>query len=164
MKRILSSILLLLVFCLTSCSESVNMFVLTDYQNKDFTASLKLSVSGTEYLADMEKQGGCISIVFRDTADFSFISEKGTVFIETDGLSIPLESAEALKISRIFGLFSVTVSDTWKIEKVRTGSVCAYVCDNGECTLYIGAETRLPLRIVSGDISADIISFTLNSD
>ena len=98
MKRILSSILLLLVFCLTSCSESVNMFVLTDYQNKDFTASVKLSVSGTEYLADMEKQGGCISLIFRDTADFSFISENGTVFIETDGLKIPLESAEALKI------------------------------------------------------------------
>jgi hypothetical protein len=59
----------------------------------------------------------------------------------------------------VYRLFSAPVAGTWKIEKVRLGGVPLYVCESEGLTLYIDAASHLPLKLLSGSITADVISF-----
>ncbi|MBQ8447299.1 MAG: hypothetical protein IJX27_00015 [Clostridia bacterium] len=163
MKKIFSLLLaVFFVFSLCSCSESVNMAVLTAYQNGGFEAELKITAGGHEYRAALSKNEERLFLSFREPAaleSFTFIfDEKGT-YISTGGEEIPFSAGGLFCLAEVYSLFTVPVAGTWKIEKARPGGVPLYICENESTVLYIDANSRLPLKIVSGEIVADVLSF-----
>lgn len=163
MKKIFS--LLLAVFftlSLCSCNESVNMAVLTSYQNSDFEAELKISAKGKEYRALLTKIEENLFLTFKEPAkleSFTFIfDEKGT-YISTGNEEIPFSAGELFCLADVYSLFTVPVAGTWKIEKSRPGGVPLYICKNEITVLYIDVNSHLPLKIISQETVADVLSF-----
>lgn len=165
MKRIISVILALFTaLCLCACENTANMGTLTEYQNGDFTAEVKFFIEGEEYAGTIERREGALVLrvsVPQALGAFTFtLTENGTE-ISTGDMSLLVKNAELLKFSRLFPLFSLPISDTWKIKRSRPGGVDVYVCENENVTLYVDATSHLPLKIVSGGAEVDIISFRL---
>lgn len=164
MKRIFSILFTcLLLLCLCSCTESINMGVLTEYQKSDFRAELKLSAGGKEYRAEAEKRGERILLTVKEPeglGGLTFILGEGTCAVKAGDAEIPLDAGGLFPLSGVFALFSVPVEGTWKIERSRPGGVDVYVCENGSTVLYIDASSRLPLKITCGSTEADVLSFT----
>lgn len=165
MKRIIS-ILICVLFALSlgSCGESVNMAALTEYQRGNFSAELKISIQGREYRASLLKEGERLQLSVKEPAALSpyvFLFENGCVFIVTDGTEIPFDSGGDMPLTNVYGLFCVSVAGTWKIEKARPGGVSLYVCECDGVRLYIDANSRLPLKIVSGGTEIDVLGFTV---
>lgn len=159
MKRILSFLLcVLLALSLCACSESVNMGVLTEYQNSDFEAELRLCFSGKERLCSLEKKEGRLFLRIRGLEKFTFVLDENGAVIISGGTEIPLSGAK-IPLCEVYRLFSAPVAGTWKIEKARPGGVSLYVCEGAGITLYIDACSRLPLKIISGVMEADVLSF-----
>ena len=163
MKRIF-----LLLICLffaaaaTSCGESVNMGTLTEYQNGGFSAEIKISTGGRDYRADVKKSGGRIFVSVKEPSSlsaFTFALDEGGACIISGGTEIPIGGTELLRLARIYPLFSVSVAGTWKIEKARPGGVSLYVCESEDITLYIDANSHMPLKIICGETEADVLSF-----
>jgi hypothetical protein len=144
---------------LCSCGESVNMSVLTEYQNRDFEAELRIGLSGKEQACNLVKSGGRLFLRFREMSAFTFALDENGAAIISEGAEIPLGGGEALLLCGVYRLFSAPVAGTWKIEKVRLGGVPLYVCESEGLTLYIDAASHLPLKLLSGSITADVISF-----
>ena len=162
MKRAIFILFLAFAIMLTSCGESVNMGALTEYQNGDFSAELKIRSGRGEYRAVILKQGGRFTLSVKEPsalAAYEFALENGSLSIITGGTEIPLEAGELFPLCSVFALFSVSVAGTWKIERSRPGGVSIYVCRCEGITLYIDANSRLPLKIVSGEAEADVLSF-----
>lgn len=166
MKRMLC--LIMLIFSLlgfSSCSGSVNMEKLTQYQKGDFSATAHITLDGVKYRTDIKKSGESLSFSFTEPselAEFTFIVNENGVFLQTDGLNVPINAGEELlKLSYFANLFDVPTAGTWKIEKSAPGGVSVYVCKNESenVILYIDAGSNLPLKIVCGGTEADIISF-----
>ena len=151
MKRMLCIIMMLLsLFCFSSCSENVNMEKLTGYQKNGFRATANITLDGIKYRTYIEKT--------RDSVSFSF----NGVFLKTNGLNVPIcEGRKLLKSEKISSLFSIQSYGSWKIEKASPGGVAVYVCTNEseDITIYIDRGTKLPLKIIRKGTEADIISF-----
>ncbi len=164
MKRIISVLICaLFALSLCACSESVNMASLTEYQRGNFSAELKISARGREYRAALLKEGERFLLSVKEPAallPYGFVFENGRVFIVADGAEIPLDSGADMPLANVYGLFCVSVAGTWKIERSRPGGVSLYVCKCGGTTLYIDANSRLPLKIVSGGTEIDVLGFT----
>lgn len=165
MKKIFSIIIAVFsALLLCSCGESVNMAMLTEYQNGGFLAELKISAKGKEYRAELEKSGERLFLSVKEPARleaFTFIFSESGVFLEADGAEIPFSAHELFSLADIYALFSVPVAGTWKIEKARPGGVATYICNNGSALLYIDANSRLPLKIACGKTVADVLSFKI---
>jgi len=167
MKRlfcILLSTIILLSLC--SCGESVNMGVLTEYQNGGFEAELRLSIGGKEHFCSLTKSDGRFFLRLREMSSFTFVFDENGAGIISGDTEIPIGDAGMLPLYGVYGIFSAPVSGTWKIEKARPGGVSLYICEGEGITLYIGASSHLPLKIISGSIEADVLSFkvTQNGD
>lgn len=159
MKRFLIFLLCTaLTLALCACSESVNMSVLTEYQNGDFEAELCLSFGGKEQLCSLEKKEGRLFLRLRGLEKFTFALDENGACIISGSTEIPLASEE-IPLCEVYRLFSAPVAGTWKIEKSRPGGVSLYVCQGAGITLYIDACSHLPLKIVSAGMEADVLSF-----
>jgi hypothetical protein len=143
---------------LCSCSESVNMGVLTEYRNGDFEAELKLSRAGKEQLCSLESSGGRFFLRFYDKSDFTFVMDESGAGIISGGTEIPL-GIGAFPLYELYRVFFVPVAGAWKIEKTRLGGVSVYICESEGITLYIDASSHLPLKVVSEGLEADVLSF-----
>ena len=165
MKRFFAiSIAVFLIFALCACNRSVNMDVLTDYQKDDFEAEVKILSGKKEYLAHIIQNQEKLFLSVKEPAaleDFTFVFEKDGASIVADGTVIPILAEELLSLSKIYGLFSVSVAGTWKIEKSRPGGVELYICENENTVMYIDAHSHLPLKIISEGIAVDILSFSV---
>ena len=162
MKRAIFILLLIFALLRTSCGESVNMGVLTEYQNGDFSAELKIRLGTGESRALFVKRGERLTLSVKEPsalAAYEFALENGSLSIITGGAEIPLAAGELFLLESVFALFSVPVAGTWKIERSRPGGVSIYVCECEGITLYIDANSRLPLKIVSGKAEADVLFF-----
>lgn len=150
-------ILLLLSFC--SCGESVNMGVLTEYQKGDFEAELRINSGGKEHLCSLTKSGGRFFLRAAEHSEFTFVLDENGASVISGGVEIPLGNGSALLLYGVYALFTAPVAGTWKIEKACPGGVSLYICEGGGITLYIDACSHLPLKIISGGIEADVLSF-----
>jgi hypothetical protein len=162
MKRILIFILIIMTFSLSSCGENANMFTLTEYQNRGFSAKVKIYTPSHTYTADIEKRAEKIFIHFNQTEDlynFTFAVSENSISVITEEMELPLEGRSLSLLLDIYSFFAIQVSDTWKIEKKRTSGVDIYVCQSEAMSLYIDANSRLPLKISNGELSADILCF-----
>ena len=165
MKRIISVILALFTaLCLCACEDTANMGELTEYQNRDFTAEVKLFIEGKEYAGTLQGRGGALILRVNEPQElcaFTFTLTESGAQICVGDMRLPIKNTELLKFSRLFPLFSLPVSDTWHINRARPGGVDVYVCENDNVTLYVDAGSRLPLKIVSGSTEVDVISFRM---
>ena len=135
---------------------------LTEYQNGDFSAELKIRLGTGEYRALLVKRGERLTLSVKEPsalAAYEFAIENGSLSIITGGAEIPLAAGELFLLKSVFALFCVPVAGTWKIERSRPGGVSIYVCECEGITLYIDANSRLPLKIVSGKAEADVLFF-----
>lgn len=165
MKRIMCAVFMvaLLLCAFSSCRESVNMEALTKYQQSDFIALASVSFGEKKYTMDIEKTGEefifCID-------DIYFVMSENGCFLQTGDFRVPLEQgAKLFEFSRMRKLFDIQSQGIWKIEKASPGGVSVYVCKNEETNtlLYIDSGTYLPLKIVCGDVEADILCFEAKS-
>ncbi len=166
MKRMLCIIMMLLsLFCFSSCSENVNMEKLTGYQKNGFRATANITLDGIKYRTYIEKTRDSVSFSFTEPSelkDITFITNENGVFLKTNGLNAPIcEGRKLLKSEKISSLFSIQSYGSWKIEKASPGGVAVYVCTNEseDITIYIDRGTKLPLKIIRKGTEADIISF-----
>ena len=168
MKRIFCLLLAaILVFAAASCGESVNMSVLTGYQNENFRAELNIRTGAASYKAELEKKGERLFLSVtepRELAAFTFVLCREGVLLAADGEEIPVYDGGLLRLAKIYPLFFVSVAGTWKIEKARPGGVELYVCENGSVCLYIDANSRQPLKLVCGETEVDVLSFTKHTN
>ncbi len=166
MKRIfLFFICAFMILSLASCGESVNMTALTEYQSKSFEAELKISSCGKEYRGIAKKRDGRIFLTLsepRDLSLFTFVFDKNGSAVIAGEAEIPFRAEKLFPLSETYSLFSVPIAGTWKIEKKKPGGVSIYVCECEGLTLYIDSGSFLPLKIMHGETTADIISFTVN--
>lgn len=164
MKRIFSVFIIFCVlFSISACAESANMSELTAYQNGDFCAEASIAFCDESYTAEIEKRGERLTFRFKEPkklAAFSFIFTKESASIATEGIEIPLQKSEFLKISELANLFSVPTEGAWKIKRASPGGVDVFVCQNGDTVLYIDANSYLPLKISVQGAVADILCFT----
>lgn len=166
MKRMLCLLMLIFnIFGFSSCSSGINMEKLTDYQNKDFSASASVTLDGTKYKTNVEKKADSLYISFTEPKSLSiyeFIAKENTLYIKSGTLIVPIDAgAQFKKISALASLFCVNCADTWRIKKELVGGVTVYICKNesDSTVLYIDASSHLPLKIICGGIEADITSF-----
>jgi hypothetical protein len=159
MKRIFSFfICIALALSLCSCGESVNMSVLTEYQKRDFEAELKIKSEGKERICSLTKKDGRFFLCIRGLDGFTFVFDENGAGIISGGTEIPFGSAP-LPVYELYRIFTIPAMGTWKIEKSRPGGVSLYVCEGDGITLYIDALSHLPLKIISGGMEADVLSF-----
>lgn len=160
MKRFFSFLLcILLAVHLCSCTESVNMSVLTAYQSGDFEAELQIKSEGKERTGSLAKSGGRLFLRLHGLEGFTFVFDENGSGIISGGTEIPLASGAPLPLCELSRLFSVSATGTWKIEKARPGGVSLYVCEGDGITLYIDACSHLPLKITSAAMEANVLSF-----
>ena len=160
MKRIISFLLCaLLALSLCACGESVNMGVLTEYQNADFEAEIQIKNGSKELLCSLSKNDRRLFLRIRGLEEFTFALDENGASIISGGTEIPLGICEPLPICEVYHLFSAPVAGTWKIEKSRPGGVPVYVCEGDGITLYIDAYSHIPLKIIYGAMEADVLSF-----
>lgn len=164
MKRILFLILILcLITLLPSCAKSANMTDLTQYQNEDFLAEVKISCNNQSIFAKIERSGSTfkLHIASDDMPDdtFFYFTDDST-FIQSGDTAFPFSPGASPLLSHITKLFSLSTADIWKIEKATLSGVSVYKCENGYSTIYVDACSRLPLKIQQNEISVDILSFS----
>ena len=160
MKRIFLFIFcVLFAFSCTACGESINMCKLTEYQNGDFCAELKISARGKEYSAKLSKSGERFTLCPEPLAPFCFVLEEGGAAIISGEAEINFGTGALFPLSGVYRLFTVPIAGTWKIEKARPGGVSLYVCKSEDITLYIDANSHLPLKMLSGDLDLDVLFF-----
>ncbi len=166
MKRMLCLLMLIFgVFGFSSCSAGINMEKLTDYQNKDFSASASVTLDGVKYKTNVEKQGSSLSISFtepKNLSKYTFTVNENGIFIRSGTLTVPIDAgSQFTSVSRLASLFSVSPADTWRIKKESVGGVEVYFCknENSGTVLYIDSASYLPLKIICGGMEADITSF-----
>ncbi len=161
MKRIFSFFAcILLVFSLCSCTESVNMGVLTEYQRGDFEAELQIKICGKESLCSLEKKSERLFLRLHGLDGFTFVLDESGAGIISGGTEIPLGGAP-LSVRDVYLLFSTPVAGAWKIEKSSPGGVPVYVCSGDGITLYIDACSHLPLKIIYGSTEVNVLSFSV---
>ncbi len=165
MKRMMCAILMMALLMLTfsSCRESVNMEMLTKYQQGDFLAQAVVSFGDKKYNMDIEKVGEKMTLCLDG---ISFVMSESGCFLQMGELKIPLEQgAKLFQFSQMKALFNIQAQGIWKIEKASPGGVSVYICQNEDTeeTLYIDSGTRLPLKIICGEVGADITYFKVKS-
>ena len=162
MKRILLIFILSISLMLCACSQNVNMEILIAYQKTDFRSKARIECGTKNYSVIFEKQGESLKVNITEVPSlekFTFIFGEDGNFISTDSTNIPLEKPELLEFYKLCTLFSAPISDAWKIKHSSPGGVDVYICENSNYILYIDTNSHLPLKIVYGDITADIIYF-----
>ncbi|MGN1094804.1 MAG: hypothetical protein ACI4QR_00280 [Eubacteriales bacterium] len=165
MKRILSAVFLLfLIFILSSCEKSVSMEELISYESSCFKAEALITRGEKKYKAEIEKNGDAISFRFSEPdtlSAFVFTAEDGKITILVEDVAVISESEayNMYAVSDFVALFEKSPSGIWKIKNEILGGVKVYVCENEDTVLYIDNYTHLPLKIISGNVKADIISF-----
>jgi hypothetical protein len=164
MKKIFSFLILLFLLAwLPSCGKSINMGMLTEYQNGDFCTELKIRSGSTQYRAELTKKGEKLFLHVKEQAleGFTFVfSDEGNAIV-LEETEIPLAEGELFRLAEIHSLFNISVAGTWKIEKASPGGVHIYLCENESVTMYIDANSHLPLKITSDKMEIDVLSFSL---
>lgn len=165
MKRMMCAVLMvaLLMLAFSSCRESVNMETLTKYQQMDFVAQAVVSFGEKKYNMDIEKAGDELTFSLDGVA---FAMSENGCFLKIGELKIPIEQgAKLFKFSQMKALFNIRSQGTWKIERSAPGGVSVYICQNEDTgeMLYIDSGTHLPLKIICGEVEADIIYFQTKS-
>lgn len=143
--------IVLLVFCillLSSCGGA-SMSELLSYQNESFTADLTIKSGDMTMPVKMIKDGETYTFVLDERYTFVYGGEKWSV--SYSGLSVPI-SKDAAKRSVPQKLLTAMTQKTggWKITEEADGDRSVFKCEQPDAnlTLFIGADTNLPVKII----------------
>ena len=87
---------------------------------------------------------------------FVFDGERAT--LEYGDTIMELPDTAVLKAKAWISLFRQPDNVLWNIKSETLGGIEVFTCVNADVTLYIDAATHLPLKMVKGDCTVDILS------
>ena len=161
MKTIrLLSCLFLLCTMLSACEKTPNMTELLAYETE--ACVYRLSVrDGSVFSAELTtaKEGDRFTLTDGKTAGISFVFSSEDAALRYEELEIPLPENAPLRVAHWHTLFHLHEKNfLWRIRKETFGGIAVYRCEAEEASVYIDAVTRLPLKLVSGEVEIDILS------
>ena len=163
MRKLILILLVTFTLFLVSCESSPAMGELLDYQNEDFSMTLRIT-DGDIFSGALTRQGGALSLMLTgkdETEGIVFTQNDGALTLSHGETALPLPEGALSKARAWLALFALSPDGLWKIKKETLGGIAVFICTESDSgvTLYLDAATHLPLKITAQDgLSVDILS------
>ena len=159
MKKFLSLLLLpALCLLLFSCTSVPSMSELLTYQKNGAVFDVKVT-DGTEFSARVTLgEKDTIMLCDSGASGICFVFDGERATLEYGDTIMELPDTAVLKAKTWISLFRQPDNVLWHIKAETLGGIDVFTCVNADVTLYIDAATRLPLKMVKGDCTMDVLS------
>ena len=74
---------------------------------------------------------------------------------------IKLEKAQLQRLCTVYEMFTLDSAKAWRITEEKPGGIEIYKCESDGNTVYIDANTLLPLRFSTGGEELDVKNFEM---
>ena len=162
MKKVFCLLVVFCAFLLCSCDAPQNMRELLTYQEGDFVCEAVLS--GEKPIAlTISRVGDEIIIKPEGTeyiGDAAFVFDEEGAWICSGETKIKLEKAQLQRLCTVYEMFTLDSAKAWRITEEKTGGIEIYKCESDGNTVYIDANTLLPLRFSTGAEELNVKKFS----
>ena len=163
MKKIFCLLVVFCSFLLCSCDVPQGMRELLAYQGGDFACEAVLS--GEKPIAlTISRVGDDIIIKPEGTeyiGDAAFVFDEEGAWICSGETRIKLEKTQLQRLCTVYEMFTLDAAKAWRITEEKPGGIEIYKCESDGNTVYIGANTLLPLRFSAGGEELDVKKFEM---
>lgn len=162
MKKVFCLLVVFCSFLLCSCDAPQSMRELLTYQEGDFVCEAVLS--GEKPIAlTISRIGDEIIIKPEGTeyiGDAAFVFDDEGAWICSGETKIKLEKTQLQRLCTVYEMFTLDAAKAWRITEEKTGGIEIYKCESDGNTVYIDANTRLPLRFSAGTEELNVKKFS----
>ena len=135
---------------------------LLTYQEGDFVCEAVLS--GEKPIALTVSRIGDEIIIKPEgmeyVGDMSFVFDEEGAWICSGETRIKLEKTQLQRLCTVYEMFTLDATKVWRITEEKTGGIEIYKCESDGNTVYIDANTLLPLRFSTGGEELDVKKFS----
>lgn len=163
MKKVFCLLVVFCAFLLCSCDAPQNMRELLTYQEGDFVCeavllgekpiALTISRVGDEIIIKPEGM--------EHIGDAAFVFDEEGAWICSGETRIKLEKTQLQRLCTVYEMFTLDSAKVWRITEEKPGGIEIYKCESDGNTVYIDANTLLPLRFSTGGEELDVKKFEM---
>ena len=162
MKKVFCLLVVFCSFLLCSCDAPQNMRELLTYQEGDFVCEAVLS--GEKPIALTISRVGDEIIIKPEgmeyVGDMSFVFDDEGAWICSGETKIKLEKTQLQRLCTVYEMFTLDATKVWRITEEKPCGIEIYKCESDGNTVYIDANTLLPLRFSAGAEELNVKKFS----